>query len=215
MLLQICEVLLISVKTKWAFPLCSFLFCRSPLWRMENRLWSSFPCQSPGWIRALWFPTARGEPSARAVKSQGRQPARRPSQGGEGPSRRRSPRRRRSAVPNVSASPLMQTPSTFTPGPCSHSRSLWWTWSTGWRTRCELEGSWSLQMAAIQDCIYNILLEHCRLDPGKRVQPEQSAEGIKRYDLWICKWAYYWRRWWVHEVLTGLCFMKNKQRCSV
>ncbi len=113
----------------------------SPLWKMANRQWFYFPCRSPAWTRAWWFPTVMGGPSAPAAKSPGKAAVRRLNREGEGPGRWRKPRRRRSVVPSASASPLTPTPSTSTPELCSLSLSQWWMWSTGWRTPCEKEAA--------------------------------------------------------------------------
>ena len=174
----------------------------SPLWRTANRPWFCFPCRSPEWTRAWWFPTATGGPSAPAVKSPGRAAARSPSPGGEDPGRRRRAQRTRSAVPSASASPLMLTPSTSTPGPCSLSLSPWWTWSTGWRTPCEEKAAGPCQWLPSR-AVYKKLLESRHFNAGRLVQPKctaglsnkkykktrQSSDKKKCHGLWIWKYG--------------------------
>lgn len=146
---------------------------------MANRQWFCFHCRSPAWTREWWFPTGRGGPSAPAAKSPERVEARRPSQGGEGPSKRRRARRKRNAVPSASASPLMQTPSTSMPGLCSHSLSLWWMWFTGWRTPCEEEATVLFEWLP-SSAVHKKLLELCHFNAGRLVQLTYTEASVKK-----------------------------------
>lgn len=160
---------------------------------MASRRWFCFPSRLPGWIRELSFPTARAERSAPAAKSLGRAPQRSRRQVGDGRGQRRRARRTKSVAPSASASPLTQTPSTSTPGRCSLSLLPWWTWSTGWRTRCEGVAEClgaCRQKLYIGNCWSSDIkmLAECAADVHRRLQQERNFKWKEVHTVSACEY---------------------------